>query len=306
MCIRDRDKEFRFSFGKVWNEFEFEPLEREVMSYQLAEIEALCNALFAANIHEIYNIKRLKVVRKQGEQMEVEDALEYLQEAEFSLNDVMKFATGSNPDGSQRLGLVPGARVMPYEITFRGFSTELSKVLEELYKSQVFFVVKNIAVIEATDVVDVFEEEQSEMSLGSMRGMSGREMYGMGGPRGMDPRYQAMLYGGGVMGDERKRQRPASLLLDESPLKVTLKITSLKVVPKEKDESDAISALAKKIETAGEEGEEEEVDYETDTDGDGVTDYDESLIGPDGNPIGDKDDPNVTPTEDQIFEGEEP
>ena len=144
------------------------------------------------------------------------------------------------------------------------------------------------------------------MSLGSMRGMSGREMYGMGGPRGMDPRYQAMLYGGGVMGDERKRQRPASLLLDESPLKVTLKITSLKVVPKEKDESDAISALAKKIETAGEEGEEEEVDYETDTDGDGVTDYDESLIGPDGNPIGDKDDPNVTPTEDQIFEGEEP
>ena len=304
--IDDEDKEFRFSFGKVWNEFEFEPLEREVMSYQLAEIEALCNALFAANIHEIYNIKRLKVVRKQGEQMEVEDALEYLQESEFSLNDVMKFATGSNPDGSQRLGLVPGARVMPYEITFRGFSTELSKVLEELYKSQVFFVVKNIAVIEATDVVDVFEEEQSEMSLGSMRGMSGREMYGMGGPRGMDPRYQAMLYGGGVMGDDRKRQRPASLLLDESPLKVTLKITSLKVVPKEKDESDAISALAKKIETAGEEGEEEEVDYETDTDGDGVTDYDESLIGPDGNPIGDKDDPNVTPTEDQIFEGEEP
>ncbi|SVE40037.1 uncharacterized protein METZ01_LOCUS492891, partial [marine metagenome] len=38
--IDDEDKEFRFSFGKVWNSFEFEPLERELMSFQLAEIEA--------------------------------------------------------------------------------------------------------------------------------------------------------------------------------------------------------------------------------------------------------------------------
>ena len=127
--IDDEDKEFRFSFGKVWNSFEFEPLEREVMSFQLAEIEVLCHALFAANIHEIYNLKRLKVVRNLQDMAEMEDALEYLHQGEFSLNDVMKFATGSNPDGTQREGLVAGARVMPYEVTFRGFSAELSKVL---------------------------------------------------------------------------------------------------------------------------------------------------------------------------------
>ena len=259
--IEDESKDFRFSFSKVWNTYEFEPLEREVMSFQLAEIEVLCEALFTANIHEIYNLKRLKVVRKTDDMgVDIEDALEYLQENEFSLNDVMKFATGSNPDGTARLGLVAGARVMPYEVTFRGFSAELSKVLEELYKSQVFFVVKNIAVIAATDVVDVFEEEQSEMTLGAFGpgGRSGREMYGMGGRGGMmDPRYQAMLGGqgfGGVWG-ENKRRRPASLLLDESPLKITLRINSLKVVAKEKDESDAISALAKKIEMAKEEEE---------------------------------------------------
>ena len=311
--IDDEDKEFRFSFGKVWNSFEFEPLEREVMSYQLAEIEALCLALFAANIHEIYNLKRLKVVRNMGEmQIDMEDALEYLHEAEFSLNDVMKFATGSNPDGSQREDLVPGARVMPYEVTFRGFSTELSKVLEELYKSKVFFVVKNIAVIEATDVTDVFEEEQSEMTLGAFGGArSGREMYGMG-PRGMmDPRYQGMLYGGqgfGGFGDERKRRRPASLLLDESPLKVTLRVNSLKVVAKEKDESDAFKAMAQNIEAAkvkDEEGESSESDY-PDKDGDGVDEFDEALLGPDGNPIGDDDDPNVTPTQAQIEAGISP
>ena len=67
----------------------------------------------------------------------------------------------------------------------------------------------------------------------------------------MDPRYQAMLGGSGYgVGGEKKRHRPASLLLDESPLKVTLRINSLKVVAKEKDQSDAISALAQKIETA--------------------------------------------------------
>jgi len=300
--IDDEDKEFRFSFGKVWDSFEFKPHEREIMSFQLAEIEALCLALFSANIHEIYNLKRLKVVRTPGDMSEMEDALEYLSPGEFSLNDVMKFATGSNPDGSTREGLVPGARVMPYEVTFRGFSTELSKVLEELYKSQVFFVVKNIAVIEATDVVDVFEEQQSEMTLGAFGGArSGREMYGTGGRGAMDPRYQAMLYGGqgmGGFGDERKRRRPASLLLDESPLKVTLKINSLKVVESWKDDSDAISALAKKIEIAKEEDDSDEDNFtaDEDTDGDGFTDYDENLVGTD------PENPDDTPTQAEVDE----
>ena len=302
--IDDEDKEFRFSFGKVWNSFEFEPHEREIMSFQLAEIEALCLALFTANIHEIYNLKRLKVVRKPGDMAEMEDALEYLRPGEFSLDDVMKFATGTNPGSSttERLGLVPGARVMPYEVTFRGFSTELSKVLEELYKSKVFFVVKNIAVIEATDVVDVFEEQQSEMTLGTFGGArSGREMYGMGA-RGMtDPRYQAMLYGGqgmGGFGDQRQRHRPASLLLDESPLKVTLKINSLKVVESWKDDSDAISALAKKIEIAKQEddADEDDVTSSVDTDGDGIDDQDEKFMGTD------PDDPDDTPTQAEVDE----
>ena len=310
--IDDEEREFRFSFSKIWDTFEFEPHERELMSHQLAEIEVLCNALFAANIHEIYNLKRLKVVRNPAEMDMGEDSLEYLHEMEFSLNDVMEFATGNNADGTDRLQLVPGARVLPYEVTFRGFSTELSKVLEELYKSKVFFVVKNIAVIEATDVVDVFEEEEKQMSLGAFGGTrSGREMYGMG-PRGMmDPRYQAMLGGQGFggFGGENKRHRPASLLLDESPLKVTIKINSLKVVAKEKDESDAITALAQKIESAKvkeEEEGEDEISTAEDTDGDGVDDYDESLLGPDGSPIGDIDDPLVFPTEEQIEAGTPP
>ena len=297
--IDDESKDFRFSFSKVWNKYEFEPLEREVMSFQLAEIEVLCEALFAANIHEIYNLKRLKVVRKTDDLgMDMEDALEYLQENEFSLNDVMKFATGSNPDGTQREGLVAGARVMPYEVTFRGFSAELSKVLEELYKSQVFFVVKNIAVIAATDVVDVFEEEESEMTLGAFGpgGRGGREMYGMGGRGGMMTPYGMGGMGFGGVGGENKRQRPASLLLDESPLKITLRINSLKVVAKEKDESDAISALANKIESAkeAEEAGDDDIGSTEDSDDDGFYDWEEKLTGHDPN------DAESKPTQEEV------
>ena len=295
--IDDEEREFRFSFSKIWDTFEFEPHERELMSHQLAEIEVLCNALFAANIHEIYNLKRLKVVRNPAEMDMGEDSLEYLHEMEFSLNDVMEFASGNNADSTPRLNLVPGARVLPYEVTFRGFSTELSKVLEELYKSKVFFVVKNIAVIEATDVVDVFEEEEKEMSLGAFGGTrSGREMYGGMGARGMmDPRYQAMLYGGQDFG-ENKRQRPASLLLDESPLKVTIKINSLKVVAKEKDESDAITALAQKIADAEKKEDEEGGDQSSteDSDEDGFYDWEEELTGHDPN------DKDSHPTQEEV------
>ena len=297
--IDDEEREFRFSFSKIWDTFEFEPHERELMSHQLAEIEVLCNALFAANIHEIYNLKRLKVVRNPAEMDMGEDSLEYLHEMEFSLNDVMEFATGNNADGTDRLQLVPGARVLPYEVTFRGFSTELSKVLEELYKSKVFFVVKNIAVIEATDVVDVFEEEEKQMSLGAFGGTrSGREMYGMGARGMMDPRYQAMLGGQGFggFGGENKRHRPASLLLDESPLKVTIKINSLKVVAKEKDESDAITALAQKIESAKVKEEEEGGDQSStvDSDDDGFYDWEEELTGHDPN------DKESKPTQEEV------
>ena len=116
----------------------------------------------------------------------------------------------------------------------------------------------------------------------------------------MDPRYQAMMFGGqgfGGVGGENIRRRPASLLLDESPLKITLRINSLKVVAKEKDQSDAISALANKIESArvAEEEEGEDEVEGVDSDGDGVDDWtEETLVGTDPN------DPDDTPTPEQI------
>ena len=288
--FEEEGKEFLFSFTKAWNEPEFEPHEREIMSYQLAEVEALCQALFKANIHEIYNIRRLKIMQgEQGEQLSEEDLLEYLPDAKFKLADVKKF-----------IEKAPGSRVMPYEVTFRGFSSELSTALEELYKSPVFFVVKNIAVIEATDVVDDFEEEEEEeMSLGGGGGRSMREAYGPMGRGGM-PGYGTMPFGmqgfGFQQGEERKRRRPPSLLLDESPLKVTLRVNSIKRVHPDKDSDDAFAALDKAIEDSkkkDEEGSDDDL-IGVDEDDDGFDAYDEKLTGHSDN------DPNDKPTQEEV------
>ena len=290
--FEEEDKEFVFSFSKAWNEPEFKSHEREIMAYQLAEIEALCQALFKANIHEIYNIRRLKIMRGgEGGQMSEEDLLEYLPDAKFKLDDVKKF-----------VGEAPGSRVMPYEVTFRGFSSELSIALEELYKSSVFFVVKNIAVIEATGVVDDFEEEEEdEMSLGGGGGRSMREGYGpMGMGRGGMPGYGTMPFGmqglGFGAGEERKRKRPPSLLLDESPLKVTLRVNSIKRVDPSKDSADAFAALENAIELANTEEEEGSDDdlIGVDEDGDGFDAYDEKITGHSDN------DPDDKPTQEEV------
>lgn len=289
--FEEEDKEFVFSFSKAWNEPEFKSHEREIMAYQLAEIEALCQALFKANIHEIYNIRRLKIMRGgEGGQMSEEDLLEYLPDAKFKLDDVKKF-----------VGEAPGSRVMPYEVTFRGFSSELSMALEELYKSPVFFVVKNIAVIEATGVVDDFEEEEEdEMSLGG-GGRSMREGYGpMGMGRGGMPGYGTMPFGmqglGFGAGEERKRKRPPSLLLDESPLKVTLRVNSIKRVDPSKDSADAFAALENAIELANTEEEEGSDDdlIGIDEDGDGFDAYDEKITNHSDN------DPDDKPTQEEV------
>lgn len=273
--FEEKDKVFRFGFAKVWDQPEFKPYEREIMCYQLAEIEALCQALFRANIHEVYNVRRLKITgRGEATEQSEEDFLEYLAENKFKVEDVKKFTEQ-----------VKGSRIMPYEVTFRGFSSEVSKVLEELYKSPVFFVVKNIAVIEATGVVEDFEEEEDdEMSLGGGgAGFNPREAYGpMAGGRGMRGMqgYGTMPFGMGFAGEEKKRRRPPSLLLDESPLKVTLRVNTIKCVdPSKDDEGDAFAAMQAVVDEANKEDEDGGLDdlkgvYSDDDDFD---DYEETI-----------------------------
>ena len=236
----------RFGFSHVWDQFDFKSHEREILAYQLAEIRDLCNALIRANVHEIYNVKRMRILMDD----EASGSMEYL--SGFDKKNVAKYASTST-DAPDRLGLVPGSRVMPYEITFRGFSTELAGALHELYSSEVFFLVKDIGVVKAPAVIEESEEgEEGSFTLGGAGVFSAREGYGRAG-MGMDPRYAMMMGGGmgpygrggmyGGMGAMPERKRPASLLLDEDPLKITLRVDSIKLVNPAKDQDDAFSQL---------------------------------------------------------------
>ena len=112
-----------------------------------------------------------------------------------------------------------------------------------------------------------------------------------------------MPYGMGMGGfgfggeDEKKRRRPPSLLMDESPLKVTLRVNTIKRVDPIKDESDAISALQNQVAEAEKAAEiSDEDDGTDDNDGDGVDNADERAIGTD------PDNPEDTPTDAQVEE----
>jgi hypothetical protein len=66
-------------------------------------------------------------------------------------------------------------------------------------------------------------------------------------------------------------------------------------IARAKDQNDAISALATKIEIAEEEdADDDDVTEIEDSDGDGVDDYDEKLVGTD------PDDPDDTPTQAEV------
>ena len=127
-----------------------------------------------------------------------------------------------------------------------------------------------------------------------------REAYGPMGRGGM-PGYGTMpfgMQGFGFQDEGKKRRRPPSLLLDESPLKVTLRVNSIKRVHPDKDSDDAFAALEGAIEAAKKEAEkgDDNDDGSDDNDGDGVDNYDERQIGTD------PENPDDTPTEEQIEE----
>jgi hypothetical protein len=106
------------------------------------------------------------------------------------------------------------------------------------------------------------------------------------------------MYGGFGAGEEKKRRRPPSLLMDESPLKVTLRVNTIKRVDPIKDQADAISALEKAKEDAenkAESGGDEESELTgVDEDGDGFDAWDEKITGHSDNDAEDK------PTQEEV------
>ncbi len=92
------------------------------LTSQLKEVKEICRVLFGAKVHSLDALKRVRAYAA-----EAAGSGEYLDTKIVVTNKM-------------------GAVITPYQIAFKGFSSELTAVLEGFQKSDIFFVVKTVQV----------------------------------------------------------------------------------------------------------------------------------------------------------------
>jgi hypothetical protein len=120
---------YGFSFQALRPMVTFPTNAIEPLTVQLREVKELCGILVQGKVHSIDAIRRVRVLADEG----------------AGLPDYLEGRT-QMPVGQMT--------VAPYEVSFRGFSAELSAVLDALQRAQTFYVVKKIQV-EKTRSVEV-------------------------------------------------------------------------------------------------------------------------------------------------------
>ena len=113
--------DFYFSFTAHMDRLTFAPGSLEPLSVQLGEVKTVSEILFAAGINALDGIQRLRVLPDDASG----PMTDYLDDQPVT-NDL--------------------ALLTPYQITFRGFSPEIARVLQGFASSSHGFIVKNINV----------------------------------------------------------------------------------------------------------------------------------------------------------------
>ena len=190
------------------------------LTSQLSDIADLCRILYDAKIMSLERIKRVSAGQEDGGgSLTAGMSQDYL-DAKAVTNQ--------------------WAVVMPYEVTFQGFSSELADVLEGLIRSRRCFVVKNL-IVERADASS--SDDASGMGIGASSGESqptvnpyarygaaGMSRYGQ---RGMSPELMRR-YGMGPQAPVAPTTKPAGrpgVLLEEKALRFTLSINSVRLKP---------------------------------------------------------------------------
>lgn len=116
---------YGFTFDTQRTMVQFPANTIPLLTGQLYEIKELCEILIQSKVHSIEGLKRVRSYPEEP----------------------------AGPDYLEGKGMVikDGISVTPYEVTFRGFTAELSAVLDALQKSKAFFTVKRVTVL-AIDV----------------------------------------------------------------------------------------------------------------------------------------------------------
>jgi hypothetical protein len=114
--------DYAFTVDWIRRSVVFDQAELLPLAWQLAEIRALCEMLYEARVHSLVRLRRVPVsTRDQGSN-------DFLQGVKPVTNDVTR------------------AVVMPYEITFQGFTAEMAEVINVFQRSPYPVIVKLIDV----------------------------------------------------------------------------------------------------------------------------------------------------------------
>lgn len=177
------EKDYWFTFAPQKQAVEFK--NAEMLTYQLMDVRDLSQILFDSKIHDLKRIKRVPASADDNNQTDFTD--KKASTNEFTI-------------------------VMPYELTFQGFSSELARVLEGLVNSPHCFVVTSVTALPATD-----DAQPSGVQ-----------------PFQNNPYAQSTRYGGAYAPPVQPAYRPArpsNVLLDEAKLQFTLNVNSVRLKP---------------------------------------------------------------------------
>ena len=186
-------KDYWFTFSPQRTAVEFKSIE--MLTHQLLDVRDLCDILYEAKVHDLKGIRRVP--------------------ASSDDNNATDFMTDKKPTTNDF------AIVTPYELKFQGFSGELARVLDRLLQSKRCFVVRSLAVDQASEAAAAEAQQQSTFpsSLAMMMRYGGRYM----------PQPQVAQPPPQTTGPKR----PPGVLLDENKLLIELRVdvVRLKDVP---------------------------------------------------------------------------
>jgi len=162
---------YAFTFEAQRKSLTFEANAVVPLTRALTEVKAISEILFDAKILELDRIRRVSVASQDTPSLGPMGGTSDYWTRKPTTNDL--------------------AIIIPYEFTFRGFSSELQSVLEGLARSPHSFLLKNLVVDTGeTNNVDLFDPNAGGGGEGNMPAMSPQMMmmmrYGLrGGMRGM-------------------------------------------------------------------------------------------------------------------------
>lgn len=193
---------YGFTFDDPRKQLQLPPNALVPLTVQLGDLKALCEVLFDSKIPSLVSLKRAQVLTN---------------ESGLNPNICSKKIETNSALGSVRY---------PYEVVFQGFSSELASVLNGLIQSTNAFVVKSLNVERGN--LDSPAPTQPVTPMGGMRN-----------PYGMDPnlmRRYGMMPGGAAQAVQPEVQpgnRPGDVLVEEKPLKITMGLELIKLLPQE-------------------------------------------------------------------------